>query len=59
MAVGDIVFKAAGMPIKRNLDLIRIIQHQAPGTWLPLNIRRGDQELLLVAKFPARAETPK
>jgi hypothetical protein len=30
------------------------IGRQAPGTWLPLRVRREHTELELVAKFPAR-----
>ena len=35
-------------------DLVDIVGRQAPGTWLPLSIRRDGQEIDLVAKFPTR-----
>jgi len=56
LAAGDIVKNAAGLPVKQFSELVEIIQRQAPGTWLPLDIRRGDQELEIVAKFPALVE---
>ena len=37
-------------------ELIEIIQRQAPGTWLPLKILRGDSELELLARFPQSFE---
>ncbi len=52
MAVGDTVLSAAGVPVAENEALIEIIQRQAPGTWLPLTVRRDGTELELVAKFP-------
>ena len=57
LAAGDIIVKAAGVEMKQTTDLIEIIQRQAPGTWLPLVIRRGDQKLEIIAKFPAPTET--
>jgi len=32
------------------------VQRQAPGTWLPLKVKRGSETLELIAKFPARAK---
>lgn len=52
LAEGDIVTSAAGVPVRRNGDLVEIIQRQAPGTWLPLDIKRGDDTLSVIAKFP-------
>ena len=50
---GDVIGEAAGVPVRRNSALIEIIQRQAPGTWLPLGVRRGDKSLNIIAKFPA------
>ncbi len=58
IAVDDIVVSAAGFPIDRVGELVEIVQRQAPGTWLPLVIRRGGEEIELVAKFPQSFETP-
>ena len=42
----------AGLPLKNTEDAIAIVKRQAPGTWLPLKIRRDDQEMEVIAKFP-------
>jgi len=52
---GDHVVRAAGLETKSPDDLVEIIGRLAPGTWLPLSVRRDGQELDLVAKFPPRA----
>jgi S1-C subfamily serine protease len=50
---GDIVSEIAGVPAKQVGDLVEVVQRQAPGTWLPLKVRRGGETLELIAKFPA------
>ncbi|WP_247894210.1 ChaN family lipoprotein [Azospirillum sp. B510] len=50
---GDRILIAAGMPVHAPADLVALIRRQAPGTWLPLTIRRDGAERELVAKFPA------
>ncbi len=52
LKAGDLVTQAAGITVRGNQDLIAIIQRQAPGTWLPLKIRRGGNEIEAIAKFP-------
>ncbi len=52
LAQGDIVVAAAGVPVARVSELIEIVERQAPGTWLPLKVKRGDAEIEFVAKFP-------
>ncbi len=49
---GDIVSTAAGVAVKEPGDLRAAVQRQAPGTWLPLGIRRKGEALDIVAKFP-------
>ena len=56
LAVDDIITHAAGFTVAGPADLIEIIQRQAPGTWLPLEVKRGDQSRRFVAKFPTRFE---
>jgi len=58
LQANDIVVAAAGFPITQLSELIAIVQRQAPGTWLPLNIRRDSQEIEFVAKFPTAFDTP-
>lgn len=50
---GDRILIAAGSPVRAPADLVAVIRRQAPGTWLPLTIRRDGAERELVAKFPA------
>ncbi|ANC92147.1 PDZ domain-containing protein [Azospirillum humicireducens] len=49
---GDRILNAAGSPVRAPADLVAVIRRQAPGTWLPLTIRRDGAEQELVAKFP-------
>jgi len=58
LQASDIVVRAAGFPIEKLTDLVEIVQRQAPGTWLPLTIRRDADELEFVAKFPTTFESP-
>ena len=53
---GDLIEAAAGFNTTTNVSLIEIIQRQAPGTWLPLKVKRGDETLELLAKFPQSFE---
>ncbi len=53
---GDVIQAAAGFKTDTNSSLVEIIQRQAPGTWLPLKVRRGDESLELLAKFPQSFE---
>jgi uncharacterized iron-regulated protein len=53
LQVGDVIETAAGVPVRRPADLTAVIRRQAPGTWLPLSIRRSEAMLELVARFPA------
>jgi S1-C subfamily serine protease len=52
LKAGDIVLQAAGLQMRNPDDLVEVIARQAPGTWLPLSIRRDGQVIDLVAKFP-------
>jgi uncharacterized iron-regulated protein len=54
LKAGDHVVRAAGLAIRTPDELVEVIARQAPGTWLPLSIRRDGQEMDVVAKFPAR-----
>ncbi|MCB2102586.1 MAG: ChaN family lipoprotein [Rhodobacterales bacterium] len=52
VADGDVIVRAAGRTLDEPGDLIDVVQAMAPGTWLPLTVRRGDATLDLLAKFP-------
>ena len=51
---GDLVVEIAGRSVRSNADVRAAVGRQAPGTWLPLRVRRDGVERELVAKFPAR-----
>ena len=53
LQAGDVIETAASVSVVGPSDLIAIVQRQAPGTWLPLTVRRGEASLELVARFPA------
>jgi uncharacterized iron-regulated protein len=48
----DVILEMAGLSLKNTEDVINIVKRQAPGTWLPLKIRRDEQDIEIVAKFP-------
>ena len=57
LKTGDIVVSAAGFPVAEVSDLIEIVQRQAPGTWLPLEVERDGEGMAFVARFPQDFET--
>ena len=56
LQAGDRFVSAAGVHIGNSTDLIAVVRRQAPGTWLPLTVARGDDMIELVAKFPAMVD---
>ena len=52
LKAGDQVVRAAGLAMRSADDLMEVVARQAPGTWLPLSIRRDGQEIDIIAKFP-------
>ncbi len=49
---GDVILNAAGSRVNKSTELVRIIRRQAPGTWLPLKVRRAGTTIDVIAKFP-------
>lgn len=49
----DVIIQMAGLSIKNTEDVIAIVKRQAPGTWLPMTIKRNNEEIQIIAKFPA------
>lgn len=50
---GDVVLEIAGRGVKQASDVAEAVQRQAPGTWLPIVVRRQGERIELVARFPA------
>jgi len=53
---GDVITGIAGMRPEQAIDVAAAVARQAPGTWLPLEVRRGSRTLEFVAKFPPAKE---
>jgi S1-C subfamily serine protease len=49
----DVIREAAGVPVTQMDDIVEIVKRQAPGTWLPLKLKRGGDTIEIIAKFPA------
>lgn len=48
---GDVILEVAGQPAR--IDLLRAIVQRLPaGTWLPLKVKRGSEDIEIVARFP-------
>jgi hypothetical protein len=52
----DVIETIAGRHVADASDVIDAVQHQAPGTWLPMIVRRGEQTVEIVARFPPRVQ---
>ena len=50
----DVIVRIAGEPAAAPADVIEAVQRQAPGTWLPITVRRGEETLEVVARFPPK-----
>jgi uncharacterized iron-regulated protein len=48
---GDVIVEAAGAAVATPADLRAVVDVQAPGTWLPLRVRRHGRERQVVARF--------
>jgi len=51
---GDRLLEIAGQPARNIPQIIAAVRRQPGGTWLPLQVLRGDETLDLLVKFPAR-----
>ncbi|MBI2317155.1 MAG: ChaN family lipoprotein [Betaproteobacteria bacterium] len=52
LRAGDVLIEAAGRTLKALGEVRSAVQAVAWGTWLPLKVRRADEIVELVAKFP-------
>jgi len=51
---GDRIVSLAGTAVRGMDAVISTVRSQPPGTWLPMQVRRGEDTLDLVVKFPPR-----
>ena len=49
----DVMLEVAGVAVKQTGDVVAAVKRQAPGTWLPLKVKRGSEMIEIIAKFPA------
>jgi uncharacterized iron-regulated protein len=49
---GDTLLTVAGRGVKVIADVQRAVERQAPGTWLPIRVKRDEREVDIVARFP-------
>jgi uncharacterized iron-regulated protein len=49
---GDVILEIAGRRADSIAVLRAVVQRQVAGAWLPLKVRRGGEELEIVARFP-------
>jgi S1-C subfamily serine protease len=52
LMAGDRLLEAAGRPAGQAMVVIAPVRAAAPGTWLPLRVRRGDTMLDIVVRLP-------
>ena len=50
---GDVILEVADMVVKQTGDVVAAVKRHAPGTWLPLKVKRGNETIEVIAKFPA------
>lgn len=54
LQAGDVIVAIAGTSAQAAGEVIGVVRQQAPGTWLPMTVKRGNESLELVARFPPR-----
>jgi uncharacterized iron-regulated protein len=54
LQAGDVVLSAAGAPATSAASVTSAVRNTLPGTWLPLQIRRGSTTTDIIVKFPPK-----
>jgi uncharacterized iron-regulated protein len=54
LRAGDRLMEVGGSPATRIAPVIATVRQQPDGSWLPMRIKRGEETLELVIKFPAK-----
>ncbi|MDB5903092.1 MAG: hypothetical protein JWM26_1970 [Betaproteobacteria bacterium] len=54
LQAGDVVLSAAGAPASSASSVSSAVRNTLPGTWLPLQIRRGSTTTDIIVKFPPK-----
>jgi S1-C subfamily serine protease len=54
LQAGDVVLSAAGAPASSASSVTSAVRNALPGTWLPLQVRRGGGTVEVIVKFPPK-----
>ncbi|WP_420472579.1 ChaN family lipoprotein [Noviherbaspirillum sp. ST9] len=54
LKVGDRLLEIAGIAVGKAPQVAASVRRQPPGTWLPMRIKRGEELLDIVVKFPVK-----
>jgi S1-C subfamily serine protease len=54
LQAGDVVLSAAGAPATSASSVTSTVRNALPGTWLPLQVRRGAGTIEVIVKFPPK-----
>lgn len=54
LKVGDRLLEMAGIAVGKSPQVVASVRRQPPGTWLPVRIKRGEELLDIVIKFPVK-----
>jgi len=52
LKVGDQLTEVAGKAVTKVKEVVELVKATAFGTWLPIKIKRDEEELEIIAKFP-------
>ena len=55
MKEGDVVLEIAGVAVRQTGDIVDAVKRQAPGTWLPVKVKRGVEAIDIIVRFPVSA----
>jgi uncharacterized iron-regulated protein len=55
LRAGDVIVSIAGVAPGSPIDVAAAVMRQAPGTWLPITVRRDGRSVEIVARFPPPA----
>lgn len=58
LEIGDVVVSAEGQPVRSSGELVEIVRSTAPGTELPLEVRRDDQLDVVTVTLAANPDDP-
>ncbi|HYD94395.1 MAG TPA: ChaN family lipoprotein [Noviherbaspirillum sp.] len=55
LKAGDRLLEIGGVAALKSAQVVKAVRNQPPGSWLPVRIKRGDESLDMVIKFPVKS----